>query len=565
MVLGDAIYSVEAIGESVVFGSDAGLIDAADGAILLPGAAVTALEEDDGVLWVGSRATVDYKLTVWGYGESIEEFGPSETGIDGRDPFGFVDADAEDHTLEGFVERASFQRTADGFTLSGRVENVSPSYRSIGNLGRSDSTGWDLAATWELGDEADLSLAHEYDIIGRLGDAPRTDMANDLSLRWTFGPVLTLSAHHETSSDEAGHEGPESTYTSYRFSLRDRLFAEWLDLGISWRDGYSWSYGLGDPRRNTLLSLDASATILPSWEAHLGWERPIRVDDGEWSGSEQLTLRTDWSGSGTGTEMTADYTFEWSRSVPGGIGRRDHELEFGVDVEPLEVSEWQITPRASFGASSDESSLDVTGRLTGRGRKGGLSIQATLRGGLSGLGEAVVRENEKLSLSASYYEIEGLRPSLSYSIDRQVAIYAGKRQETVGHSLTGRLTWSPGEAHHDELSFTLTSKGSAGDRRITARLENSYRLDLHEWIGDWQPETAGGASYPAVDLRVDTDVNYRSTGGEPDIDATMTGRLISAFSPMWSASFGVSYVGGTGSTESFYGSLLLDLTVAIDF
>ena len=250
---------------------------------------------------------------------------------------------------------------------------------------------------------------------------------------------------------------------------------------------------------------------------------------------------------------------------PNGIGRRDHELELDVDVSSFEVREWQITPGATFDASSDESSLDVNTRLTARGRKGGLSIQATLRGGLSGLGEPVVRESEKLSLSASYSEIEGLRPSLSYSIDRQVAFYEEKWQETVGHSLTGRLTWSPGEAHHDELSFTLTSKGSLEDRRITARLENSYRLDLFKWFGDWRPEMADETPYSAVDLRVDTDVNYLFAGGVSDIDATMTGRLNVAFSAMWSGSFGVSYLGGTDSSGDPYHSLLLDLTVAIDF
>ena len=113
----------------------------------------------------------------------------------------------------------------------------------------------------------------------------------------------------------------------------------------------------------------------------------------------------------------------------------------------------------------------------------------------------------------------------------------------------------------DELSFTLTSKGAPGDRQITARVENSYRLDLQAWIGAWGSDTA----YPALDLRVETDVSYRFAGGQPDFDATMTGRLDATLSETWSGSFGVSYLGGTGSTGSLYQSLLLDLTIAIDF
>ncbi len=253
LVVGAPVHAVELFGGSVFYGTDGGLIDATAGAVVLADVPVTALEGDGGTLWIGGRANADYELTIRAYAEGIAAYGPSETGIAGYDPFGFVDAAAEEHTWEGFVERASFRHTAEGFTLSGRFENVSPSYRSIGNLSRSDSTGWDLAATWELSDEADVSFSHGYDISGRTSGDPESSMVNDLSLRWTFGPVLTFGAHQATSNDETGHEGPESTYTSYRFSLRDRFFAERLDLGISWSDGYTWSYGQGEPRRDTSL------------------------------------------------------------------------------------------------------------------------------------------------------------------------------------------------------------------------------------------------------------------------------------------------------------------------
>jgi hypothetical protein len=561
LVVGEPVHAVEAFGGSVFYGTDGGLIDATAGAVVLADVPVTALEGDGGTLWIGSRANADYELTIRAYAEGIAAYGPSETGIAGYDPFGFVDAAAEEHTWEGFVERASFRHTADRFTLSGRFENVSPSYRSIGNLSRSDSTGWDLAATWELSDEADVSFSHGYDISGRTSGDPESSIVNDLSLRWTFGPVLTFGAHQATSNDETGHEGPESTYTSYRFSLRDRFFAERLDLGISWSDGYTWSYGRGEPRRDTSLSLNADGTILPSWSAQVDWQRPIRVDGGEWSGTERLTFRTGWTGTGEAADLAVDYTLGWKRAVPGGIGSRDHELEFDVDVAPLELSGWQVTPGATFGASTDESSLDVNGRLAARARRGDLSIQGSLRGGLTGIGEPVVRENEKATLTASYSGIEALRPSLSYSIDRQVAVYKGERQETIGHSLSGRMTWAPGAVHHEELSFTLTSKGPSEDRQIAATFENVYRLDLQAWMGGWRDE----AGYPALDLRVETDVSYRLTGDQPDIDATTTGRLNAAFSPTWSGSLGVSYLGGTDSAGEIYSSLLLDLTFAIDF
>ncbi len=561
LLLGEEVLAVEVVGESVVYGSEAGLVRAADGETILADATVTALEADGDVVWVGTRADAAYDLTIFACGESVAAYASGETGIDGRDPYAFVDAVAEEHTWEGFVERASFRSTADGLALSGSFENVSPSYRAIGSTARNDSTGWNLAATWELSDEAEVTFSHEYDISGRLSGAPESGAVNDVSLRWTFGPVLTASAHVDTSNDVLDHDGLDSTVASYRFSLSDRLFADRLDVNISWNDGYSWSYTQEDTSRNTSLSLNAGAMILPSWSAQVDWRRPIRVDAGEWSGTERLTFRTGWNGTGEAADFSVDYTLGWSRAVPGGIGSRDHELEFDVDVIPLEVSGWQVTPGATLGATTDESSLDVNARLTARGRKGGLSIQGTLRGGLSGIGESVVRENEKVSLTASYSGFKALRPSLSYSINRQVAVYEGERQGTISHSLSGRMTWSPGAIHHDELSFSLTGKGSSGDRQITASVENSYRLDLQAWMGGWRIETA----YPALDLRVETDVSYQLIDGQSDIDATTTGRLNAAFSPTWSGSFGVSYLGGTDSDGDLYSSLLLDLTFAIDF
>ncbi len=565
LVLGEEVSAVEVVDGMVFYGTEAGLIDASNPDPMLADSSVTALAQHGGTLWIGSEANANYELTIWSLAEDLEAFGSSETGIDGRDPFGFVDANPEEHTTEGFVERASFRHAGDDFTLSGRFENVSPTYRSIGSTGRSDLTGWDLAGTWELGSEANVSASHTYDIVGRLGGDPAITTSNDLSLEWTFGPSLTAAAHRETSNRDSDVEGPESTETSYRFALRDRVFAERLEIGLSWSDVYTWSVQMVEPRRDSRLSLSVSGAILPSWSAQLEWGRPIRVSEGEWSGSERLTFGTAWAGADALADYEIDYTLDWSRSIPGGTSRRDHEIELDVDVVPFEVSGWAITPGARIGASSDESDVDINARLTGRGRRGDLSIQGSLRTGWAGLGSPVVRESDKLTLSASYSGIKELRPSLSYSIDRQVAVYETQRQATIGHSLTGRVAWTPDTIHRDELSFSLTNKGSSGDRSTTARFENSYRMDLRAWMGAWWIDSDGGSAYPALDLRVDTDIYYRSGDEHPDVDATTTARLNAALSPTWSGSFGLSYLGGTSSTGDYYHSLLLDLTVAIDF
>ena len=566
LILGEPVYAVVAGEGFLAVGTEEGLVDVSNPDADLPAidATITAMVQAEGALWIGTRANADYELKVWSYGESVDAYPTAETGIDGRDPFGFTDADAVEHTIEGAIGRASFRKTMDGFSVWGRVESRSPSYRSIGSLSRSDSTGWDLAATWALGDDADLSISHGYDMVGVRRGEPLMTMANDLSLQWAFGPTLSVNARQDVTNDDADRDGAESIRTSYQFSLSDTLFTDRLDLGISWRDAYSWSYEMEALNRDTQLSFSADAKLLPSWSMEIGWSRPVGTRAEAWSGSESLSVRSVWSKTGGWVDYGLDYELDWSRALPNGESQRNHEVELDLDGTSFDVDAWKITPGATLGMSSDERSVDVDGRIVARGRCGDLSIQTTLRGGWTGLGEPVVRESERLSVNGSYTGIASLHPSLTYTLDRQVVIYASQRQDTIGHSVTGRLKWSPGQIHSDDLSFSLTSKGGAENRTVTARLENSYRIDLQEWTSAWQSDKEGG-TYPTLVARLDTDANYRRSAGKSDIDATTTGQLDMAFSPTWSGSMGATYLGGTGSTGIFYHSLMLELTVAIDF
>ncbi len=565
LVLGEPVYAVGTVGDRLVYGTDDGLIDAEDGTPWIEHAVVTAIGGAGERGWIGTRADADYDLTVFAVDEETVSYGMDTTGIPGRDPFRYVDADPAGHTWEGFIQRATFQHRGDGFSLSGSFENDTPSYRGIGSRSRTDSTGWDVTAGWELGDEADVSIAHRYDVSGRLTGAAQSSMSNDLSLQWSFGPVLTVDGHLSTVNDDSRHRGAETRESSYRFSLHDEFFVDRLDVTLSWSDGTSWDHRYGRLYRKTRLAMSANAALLPSWTTGLDWSRPVRREDNELSGSERLTARTDWSGEALGAGIDADYVLGWRRAIPNGRSQRDHELEVDVDGAAFDLLQWTITPGARFGATSDETTLDLDGRLTARGRRGDVSLQATLRGGLSGLGEPVVRESEKLSLTGSYAGLESLRPSITYSVDRSVAVYGTRRQETIAHALSGRMTWTPGAVHEDELSVTLNVKGAGSERRTTARLQNSYRLDLGRWVEDWWDEGEGGSPYPAVNLRIDTDLDYRRSADEREIDATTSASWNVALSPTWSGRLGASFLAGTRSDGAFYHSLLLELTAAIDF
>jgi len=566
LVVGQAVRAVEGFDGRVAYGTGAGLYDVEGGKLLVSDVAVTALGAVDSALWIGTRADADYDLTLWTYAAAAtERHGSEETGIDGRDPVGFVDADPKEHTRAGFVERASFHRVADGFTLSGSFENVSPSYRGIGSRSRWDATDWQLAASWKLGENANLSVSHGYDILGAQSGRLESTSATDLSLQWSFGPVVAVSAHLDTTDGASRRTGSDSALASYRVSVRDTLFAERLTLGIGWSDGYAWADVSAVPRRDTVLSLNAGATILPAWSAKLDWARPIRQAEGSWQGSEQLTFRTDGSMDIPWAKLSLGYALGWGRSLPGGGGSRSHEAELNATLIPFEMTGWRLSPALGLSATTDEASLDLDGRVTARGQREGLSIQGTLRGGLTGIGTRVVRESEKLSVSVSHTGMVSLRPSVTYAFDRQVAAYELRRQETTSHSLTGRVTWMPGSGHRDELSVSVSSKGGAEARQVTARLNNVYRFELSSWRDTWWPERVDQPAYPLVDLRLETDANYQWSGGEPKIDASTTGWLNAAFSEAWSGSLRASFLGGRAATGAFYHSLRLELAVVIDF
>jgi len=566
LALGGPVYSIDSLDGTIYYGTEDGLVCAADGTRKYRGWTVTALgSAPDGSLWVGSQADADYTLFIWRIDEAEEAFDNEAVKISGRDPSGFVDIPADQHTTYGGMIRASFDRTGDGFSLSGSVESVSPGYSAIGSFGRQDTAGWELSGTIALWGNASLSASHSYHMDGLHGGSPRARLENDASFSASFGPQVSLSLHHEGVDTDPTRRGAETSYLSYRLSLTDELFAESLRLSLSWNEGFTADRSYGTERRENSLSASADLTLSPDLTVSGIWSRPIQESGGDWSGQERWSFTAHGAVNVGFASGALDYAFDRSRSLPGGGYRATHKADLSIDIEPFELAGWRLIPRSDVTIERKEEESGLSGRGVLNATLGPLTVRTTLSADLSGLGSPLRRESDKVSINVRYSGLEGLNPSLTYTQNRTRKIYEGVgKLSSIDRSLNGRLNWNKAGWGTDQLSFTLRVTESDAARRVSGTLDNSYRIDLADRIPSLaaaQEETG----FPTLNLTVDTTGDYRFDGEEPDLSVTIRGRLDMSISSTWSGSLSASYLTGTKKEGEFYHSLVLELTVSAQF
>ncbi len=566
LTIGEPVYAIGAIDGEIYYGTDDGLVRGADGKRLYRGWTITAIgSTPDGSLWVGTEADTDYTLFIWRLDEREEGFDNETAKISGEDPSGFLDIPADEHTSRGGLIRASFDRSGDRFSLSGRVESISPGYSAIGSFGRQDTAGWELDGTVELWEGAGLSASHSYHMDDLHSGSPRARLENDVSFSASFGPELSLSAHQESVDTDPHRRGAETSYLSYRFSLADALFDDALHLSLSWNDGFTNDRDYGTKRRENSLSADVDLSLSPSLSFSGSWSRPIQVQDGNWSGQESWGFTAHGEGRVPLVSGRLDYEAHRTRALPDGEYRTEHKVEIGFDFDPFELVGWRLIPRSDLTIERKDNETDLSGRAIVNATLDALTVRTTLSGSVSSLGAPLREESGKVSVSINYSGIEGLRPSLTYTQNRKRKIYEGvDRLSSVDHSLNGRLTWSGRDGESDRLSFTVRVSESDGAPRVNGSIDNSYQIDLSDRIPSLYGEKLE-SGFPTLNLTIDTSGDYRFDGEEPDISVTVKGRFDIGLSTTWGGSLSATYLGGTKREGGFYHSLILELTVSAQF
>jgi len=572
LVVGQRVEALGRLGGELVYGTSAGLFSASAGEDVLGDAAVTALADSGDALWIGSRADEAFEVTVWRGSATLESFASSETGIDGEDPFGYIDTLASEHTVRGAVARASFHHVVEGFSLSGMVDTTAPTYRTLGSLHRSDSTGWDLTTSMDLADDASLTIAHVYRLTGGAMGEPSGRMANSVSFSGSFGPSVVLVAQQESVNEDSTVSGPESNRINYSVTVSDSLLTDVLGLTLSWSDGYTWAEVSDGVRRDTRLGIHADIDVAPNLALQAGWTRPMQAYEEVHTGTEQFTWRTEWEAETSIADLEVEHDSSWSRGSLDGAGMWEHAVGLDADVASWGWGSWQYTPSIDLNATYEDLAGALDGRATLRGTAEGLTVQVVAQGELGGIGKPVLHQSGKLSTTVTYNASEDLSSSVTAAMDQAATIYQGVSKPSGGLSVTGRLTWAPEDGNYDTMSFSWRSSGKGDARRVTATFDNSYRLDLVQLEAARRTEEqeleeveAEGSGYPTIVVQVDTTGTLMVIAEDVRVDGSLSARLDAAFSPAWSAGLSASYLVGTNRDKSLYHSLLFEATVAIDF
>jgi hypothetical protein len=549
-VFGVGVHSLAVIEGDLWYGTDDGLHRASGGAPLVDGWAVTALAQgEDGAVWIGSRADADYRILVWREDENLERFESEETGIDGRDLSHFADISAEGHTDEGILSQISFRRDMGSLSVSGSFENVSPQFTSIGQLSRSDSTGWELTATAHPSDGLSIDLSHSYRITDAHSGLPTGTLQDKLILGWDFGPRLDFSLASGLA-DEPSSTGFDTSSLSYTVSLADALFGQALSIAVRWSDALSADAVDETWRRDNSLSFSGTWKASPALTIAADWSRPTGSSNGGTAtGTETLGITADWAQVFASLQMTGHYAGSASRTISGTAWHMDHEARLGASMSELDAVGLRLAPSVEITAGDEEGVLSATGYGTLRATLQRLTVRGTYSLGLSGIGEARQQRSDRLNVSVDFSGFPDLRPNLAYSESSSAVIYEGEARPRLSRSLTGRLMWTPDKGSRNDLSIALRGTSVGEEGTFSASVRDSFFYALSEVLSS----------------RIDLEGGYEASDERSDLDVSLRASADVSLSQVWRASLSASYLTGLKSSGALFHSLLFELVVAATF
>ena len=570
---GKPVYAVALKGGEVCYGTDNGLYRGDKPVAIAAGWAITAIAvAQDESLWLGSRATSDYRLEVWQIDGTSQSFGNSDLLIDGRDNSRFRDIPAADHTDKGIVTRASFNRSEESYSLSGSFEYVQPTFTTIGRLSRSDSTGWSLNGNFHIADGIELVASHSFYEVDHASDHPRDTMQNNASLSIDLGVHAELSISQGLVNEDFFTPGFDSDTITYALALSDSLFSDVLSLSLGWTDTLRSGVNSSTPRANR-LSASASWKVTPEIGLSGSWARPMSFSSTRTTGSEKWNINGDVRHSFTGLGTTLTYTIDGSRALTDENTRITQTAKLDLRPNAFSISSLKLTPRFTLGGNNKAGTITMNGQANLQVVVSDFSVRATLGRDLSGFGQDRQQTTDRISLSLAYTGIPDLRPNISFTQNANYVTYRDEMRGSTSRTLTGSLTWSPKDGRRDTLR--ISARGSSGSRKegdLTVTVNNSYSFSIDPFSEETLP--AGtlpeeilpeGGLYQPIGVRVDLDGSYAARNGTPDINLSLKTSADLTISETWQTSLSVSYLTGTKSDAKLYNGLLLELFVAARF
>lgn len=555
---GEPVYSVAIRDGSVYYGTDRGLYAGAGELPMFSDRRITSLATDgNGVLWAGSRADAEYLMFLWRIDDTTDSFANSTILLDGRDAGRFSDIPAAGHTKQGIIARASFQQTADNYSLSGSFESVPPTFTTIGQLGRRDSTGWQLDASAHIADGVDITASHSYYEADHSTDQPRDTMQNKIGLALDIGPRISLSLNQELVNEDFMHRGFEDATLSYAITVSDRLFSDAIAVSIGWTDNFSSGINSSVSRGNT-LSTSGSWKISPDININGSWSRPMTFAVSSTSGSEKWNVNSSFNHSFPGLRSSLTYTISGSKSLSDNAFDIVHTAKLDLRPDAFAIASSQITPRFIFGGEYKGNVGSLNGQLSLRATISDFSAQSTFSRDLSGFASTRLQTTDRLSLNLGYTGIPDLKPTVSFSQNASTVTYRGESRGSSNRTLTGSLSWTPTDGRRDTLRVSLRSVSQSQQAdTLSLTLNNTYTFSYDPF--------SEGLLYQPLAIRIYVDGRYADRTGTPDIGVTIKGTADVTLSQTWQTSLSASYLTGTKSDGDFYNSILFELFVGATF
>jgi hypothetical protein len=421
-----------------------------------------------------------------------------------------------------------------------------------------------VASDIELGPTTTISFDHSYEMSDIDSDDAQTTVDSQVALQGWFGPQISLVIDYQAEDTTVAERGFERNGLSYDLTVSHQLFDRALDLSIAWGEDLRWDDGR-PLRRKTQLSTSVSLEVVPDLNTSFSWQRPVRITETGATGSEHWTWGTQASFDVLGMGVSGTYELDSSRSLSATAASFVHKATLGVSTTAFDLGAWTVAPTFNLDGGHEKGATALSGRLSVRVGADEWTTRTVASIDVSGLGTAVERWSEKLTSTASYTGILGLRPSLSYTGARSVTQVEGQGSKaSMTHSVNGRLTWSGADGSSESLAITGRFQDS-GSMNMT--LDNSYSQDVTSVLAAWIPalRDAGAAGTPAVLLRADLAGDWRRESAKDSANWQVGVSTDVMLSSTWSLSLGLAYRGGIRTSVDAFHGLIAELTVAVDF
>jgi len=561
------VYCVAVGGGVISFGTSDGLRSSDSGSCEHVGTTITSLERTEaGVLWVGSQVDDSGELAVWQHDVAVTAFLSDETKIAGENPSAYVSVSDVESLLDGYGVRASFEQQAEAYRVSGDIYLMTPEYRQVGSIMRSNAIGWSLRGEQTIARDVLFEARHEYTMSGE--SSPRTASSSWASLSW--GP-LDLFLALKTSAEDVLPERCEQAALEYSAVLeRWRPLGEDLQFSASWENLRSTASNSRSTDWIRSANVEASWWPLETLSLTGIWTRSSHALGGIRKESEAaLALDATWGCEMMGGWIDLSYGGETKSSTRQRERQWEHVARAEWQLPKLSCDAWSLASGTLWlsGEVAEQASCSAVADVSGR--MAACSVDAKANHSVVGLGEERWDQDDSLYIRLRHDGLLSMRPAVSTTVTRQRAVYGDATRDAIDVDVTASVDWEElgeGTADRTDMLF-IAAYDDYGLMSVSVQLNNIYSTDLSEQVLPWLGRVIGSrvSDDVSVKIQIATEWTYGFYGGSQEAVMQATGRFAVCGRTGWDTTLGFTACMGQESAGDLYKSLLLTVDVEVPF